>query len=120
MYSVIFVFFFFSSRRRHTRCSRDWSSDVCSSDLVAEGVERAAQLEFLARCGPIGVQGFLLGKPVEASLAAAEARAAAVRARQALENAAFAPRRDAGAALGLFGSSGPRRASRRRASPRPP
>src|SRR2546422_6012859 len=29
------VFFFFSSRRRHTRCSRDWSSDVCSSDLCA-------------------------------------------------------------------------------------
>src|SRR2546422_1469452 len=29
-------FFFFSSRRRHTRCSRDWSSDVCSSDLLAE------------------------------------------------------------------------------------
>src|SRR2546422_11207584 len=28
-------FFFFSSRRRHTRCSRDWSSDVCSSDLVS-------------------------------------------------------------------------------------
>src|SRR2546422_3329156 len=28
------VVFFFSSRRRHTRCSRDWSSDVCSSDLV--------------------------------------------------------------------------------------
>src|SRR2546429_2475363 len=27
--------FFFSSRRRHTRCSRDWSSDVCSSDLNA-------------------------------------------------------------------------------------
>src|SRR5256884_3322992 len=26
--------FFFSSRRRHTRCSRDWSSDVCSSDLI--------------------------------------------------------------------------------------
>src|SRR5256884_2460766 len=31
-YSYMFVFFF-SSRRRHTRCSRDWSSDVCSSDL---------------------------------------------------------------------------------------
>src|SRR6266542_5808985 len=29
-------FFFFSSRRRHTRCYRDWSSDVCSSDLRAE------------------------------------------------------------------------------------
>src|SRR3989442_7831302 len=26
--------FFFSSRRRHTRCGRDWSSDVCSSDLL--------------------------------------------------------------------------------------
>src|SRR5262245_52227908 len=28
-------FFFFSSRRRHTRCLSDWSSDVCSSDLVS-------------------------------------------------------------------------------------
>src|SRR5690606_39732266 len=28
--------FFFSSRRRHTRFSRDWSSDVCSSDLLHE------------------------------------------------------------------------------------
>src|SRR2546429_3620171 len=27
--------FFFSSRRRHTICSRDWSSDVCSSDLFS-------------------------------------------------------------------------------------
>src|SRR2546422_1474986 len=30
---VSFMCFFFSSRSRHTRCSRDWSSDVCSSDL---------------------------------------------------------------------------------------
>src|SRR5205814_6658522 len=29
------LFFFFSSRRRHTRCLSDWSSDVCSSDLRA-------------------------------------------------------------------------------------
>src|SRR2546428_4622250 len=29
-------FFFFSSRRRHTRSDRDWSSDVCSSDLFGE------------------------------------------------------------------------------------
>src|SRR5256884_2905014 len=29
----LYLLFFFSSRRRHTRCSRDWSSDVCSSDL---------------------------------------------------------------------------------------
>src|SRR5882762_8626305 len=31
----IFMFFFFSSRRRHTRFKCDWSSDVCSSDLLA-------------------------------------------------------------------------------------
>src|SRR5579872_1257069 len=30
---IYIFFFFFSSRRRHTRCGRDWSSDVCSSDL---------------------------------------------------------------------------------------
>src|SRR6266550_9015295 len=34
-----FIFFFFSSRRRHTRCSRDWSSDVCSSDLADRPAE---------------------------------------------------------------------------------
>src|SRR5690606_40801029 len=32
--------FFFSSRRRHTRFSRDWSSDVCSSDLLLELLRR--------------------------------------------------------------------------------
>src|SRR5439155_11874305 len=35
LYSQLFFFFFFSSRRRHTRWPRDWSSDVCSSDLVS-------------------------------------------------------------------------------------
>src|SRR2546429_2191859 len=34
------MYFFFSSRRRHTRCSRDWSSDVCSSDLVAAELKK--------------------------------------------------------------------------------
>src|SRR2546429_7342759 len=33
MLRIEWIVFFFSSRRRHTRCSRDWSSDVCSSDL---------------------------------------------------------------------------------------
>src|SRR6266496_2042483 len=32
----MWFFFFFSSRRRHTRSLRDWSSDVCSSDLVLD------------------------------------------------------------------------------------
>src|SRR3712207_9088596 len=35
MYNVLdVILFFFSSRRRHTRYWRDWSSDVCSSDLL--------------------------------------------------------------------------------------
>src|SRR3712207_8159331 len=38
------MFFFFSSRRRHTRYWRDWSSDVCSSDLA---IMRIALLEML-------------------------------------------------------------------------
>src|SRR2546421_2373577 len=33
LFLFFFFFFFFSSRRRHTRSDRDWSSDVCSSDL---------------------------------------------------------------------------------------
>src|SRR5207249_9173822 len=33
-FMIYFVYFFFSSRRRHTRSKRDWSSDVCSSDLL--------------------------------------------------------------------------------------
>src|SRR2546429_6049518 len=36
--SDLLSLFFFSSRRRHTRCSRDWSSDVCSSDLLVEAM----------------------------------------------------------------------------------
>src|SRR2546426_3569615 len=32
------LYFFFSSRRRHTRLQGDWSSDVCSSDLIEDGV----------------------------------------------------------------------------------
>src|SRR5882757_10970604 len=38
-----FIFFFFSSRRRHTRYWRDWSSDVCSSDLHRIEPQRRSQ-----------------------------------------------------------------------------
>src|SRR5690606_39537279 len=41
--SVFVCFFFFSSRRRHTRFSRDWSSDVCPSDLGGETGTETAQ-----------------------------------------------------------------------------
>src|SRR5206468_4553598 len=39
-----FTFFFFSSRRRHTRSDRDWSSDVCSSDLLGRRLGRTVLL----------------------------------------------------------------------------
>src|SRR5207245_7683781 len=48
------IFFFFSSRRRHTRCYRDWSSDVCSSDLNERHV--LAALERRGRPGSDGVR----------------------------------------------------------------
>src|SRR6266513_2164190 len=44
---MILFFFFFSSRRRHTRSKRDWSADVCSSDL---GVDLAL---FIAISGAV-------------------------------------------------------------------
>ena len=53
-------------------------------EVVAEGVERPTQLEFLAHCGPIVVQGYLLAHPVEATAAPEEAQAAAARARTLL------------------------------------
>src|SRR3989454_6913789 len=52
-----FIFFFFSSRRRHTRLQGDWSSDVCSSDLVArpsvEPIATAAELRNFLRALPL-------------------------------------------------------------------
>src|SRR5436305_2246637 len=63
MYSVIkfWINFFFSSRRRHTRCGRDWSSDVCSSDLSGQAVieDRFAELRAAAAAGKPA--GLLLG-----------------------------------------------------------
>src|SRR5205809_6298513 len=43
---MLLCFFFFSSRRRHTRCSRDWSSDVCSSDLKNANADPASSVSF--------------------------------------------------------------------------
>src|SRR5690606_39641840 len=62
---VGFFFFFFSSRRRHTRFSRDWSSDVCSSDLSAllifesleltcVGVKSTASVQYIHKLRTIG------------------------------------------------------------------
>src|SRR2546426_10868531 len=47
------MFFFFSSRRRHTRLQGDWSSDVCSSDLHAAYGAAKAGLMALVRSGAV-------------------------------------------------------------------
>src|SRR5437588_12223650 len=54
----MFFFFFFSSRRRHTRSLCDWSSDVCSSDLIRNSVRRGHRgrtlLRIRRRADPLG------------------------------------------------------------------
>src|SRR3989442_4815589 len=45
--SITRAVLFFSCRRRHTRCGRDWSSDVCSSDLLIERGGSPERLELL-------------------------------------------------------------------------
>src|SRR5437899_6619834 len=44
--------FFFSSRRRHTRCLSDWSSDVCSSDLRTWSCGPCSGLRKISSCSP--------------------------------------------------------------------
>src|SRR5262249_57271146 len=51
MHHLRCLFFFFASRRRHTRLVSDWSSDVCSSDLSHLGSKRQA----VAACVPAPV-----------------------------------------------------------------
>src|SRR5699024_10815888 len=54
MFSVLtffLIYFFFSSRRRHTRSKRDWSSDVCSSDLLPIGDEAHGRV--VRQSGPV-------------------------------------------------------------------
>src|SRR3712207_6881322 len=58
-YVVVLFFFFFSSRRRHTRYWRDWSSDVCSSDLERVGAT-IRDLFFLLNLVGVPIVGWLL------------------------------------------------------------
>src|SRR5690625_5691459 len=66
---LIYLFFFFSSRRRHTSWPRDWSSDVCSSDLEDALLEAAVgQLQAGddvadgVDAGQVGLQGLGVGE----------------------------------------------------------
>src|SRR3712207_2245628 len=54
---MIDVFFFFSSRRRHTRYWRDWSSDVCSSDLLGGLAARMPWAGGLLALGALAAMG---------------------------------------------------------------
>src|SRR5690606_30154567 len=49
---------FFSSRRRHTRFSRDWSSDVCSSDLLKTGTSLSKTIETTTQIESILIENF--------------------------------------------------------------
>src|SRR2546421_8426818 len=62
---LVFIFFFFSSRRRHTRSDRDWSSDVCSSDLDGRPVNNIdIEVEARANQTRAEVQQLVLRSPV--------------------------------------------------------
>src|SRR5256886_4942289 len=68
--SPSYFFFFFSSRRRHTRFDCDWSSDVCSSDLISVGALRIVTNPSPARLREAAARAW----PVIDSLYGSEAR----------------------------------------------
>src|SRR3989440_2788831 len=55
VYPLHVYFFFFSSRRRHTRSDRDWSSDVCSSDLRVQQRRVVIGPELARRADPVAL-----------------------------------------------------------------
>src|SRR2546426_8438702 len=65
---LLLFFFFFSSRRRHTRLQGDWSSDVCSSDLIFMSAD------LLMRARPVRVDGGRLAHRLRASPSARRPR----------------------------------------------
>src|SRR5258705_12800803 len=69
----IVFFFFFSSRRRHTRCLSDWSSDVCSSDLLGRRLvlPTVRRLALALADGPVKVLEVAYGGKDEAAPKAA-------------------------------------------------
>src|SRR5437868_9213812 len=68
--SAVDFFFFFSSRRRHTRSKRDWSSDVCSSDLPTSAEQRLScrdrLIEFGQHRGQVAIESLVRRAPTSA------------------------------------------------------
>src|SRR5438874_9297439 len=63
---MYFFFFFFSSRRRHTRSLRDWSSDVCSSDLrEITGEKRNVRPDAQRQLGELRLRQWFLCQSIE-------------------------------------------------------
>src|SRR5947207_6854375 len=56
------IYFFFSSRRRHTRSLCDWSSDVCSSDLMRSIVDlyRAVRARTMRIVAPLEIEDYVI------------------------------------------------------------
>src|SRR5208282_6365654 len=100
-------FFFFSSRRRHTRCYRDWSSDVCSSDNKPADVVTVGEiLASLKKLDYVGGMAYL-GALVDNVPTAANIRryAEIVRERAILRRLAAAGGEIADAAYNPLGRS---------------
>src|SRR5690606_40369328 len=74
--------FFFSSRSRHTRFSRDWSSDVCSSDLAADA-RTDSDFFLIARTDAIAVEG--VDAAIERAIRCVEAGADGIFAEAAYD-----------------------------------
>src|SRR2546430_13234932 len=80
---IFYLFFFFSSRRRHTRFDCDWSSDVCSSDLLRRGPRgRRRRLCHRRPAAPPGVGGAGGGRPGPGGRRALGQRVAVAGARR--------------------------------------
>src|SRR6201982_3944698 len=76
---MCFKYFFFSSRRRHTRLTCDWSSDVCSSDLIPKGanvemlVKTIAKNQFALDLDSVTVNGRRYGVQTQDSVVSSQA-----------------------------------------------
>src|SRR2546430_7609690 len=82
--SYLELFFFFSSRRRHTRFDCDWSSDVCSSDLATMAsftALLAARHALLKKAGWDVTENGMFGAPPIQVVVGAEVHASVLKAR---------------------------------------